>query len=248
MTQTSFFNLPLELRHTIYNIALLPLPSDVYNFDESTIYVNFYMPNNTRLSANYWSSTFFQQRLSLLYVNRQIHDEAAHVLYTFFDFCFPYWDLPSYTNTLRRWLTVEPRTKIRKIRLSVTLPIAHNGIHQGALLGSQWQQVLGETLPSLQSVRIAIHFEGEEPAQQEDFEGEPAQQEDFEGEPVQQEDFEGEPVQQEDFEYIVQCVLGTVRPFRHVTELLLENFDNDGSQERQIFEECEQRIEAGGEW
>ena len=177
------------------------------------------MANNTQLSANYWSSPSLQRRLSLLYVNKQIHDEATHVLYTFFNFCFPHSELPEYANKLHEWLTAEPRTRIRKIRLTVALPMAHNPVanHRGALLGSQCQQVLGETLPSLKSVRLAIHFEGD-------------------------------PVQQEDFEYMVQCVLGTVRPFRHVTELLLENFDAHGSQRRHIYEECEQRIRAGGDW
>ena len=172
-----------------------------------------------QLSANYWSSPSLQRRLSLLYVNKQVHDEVTHVLYTFFNFCFPHSESPCYANKLHEWLTVEARTKISKIRLTVALPMAQNpgGNHRGALLGSQCLQVLGETLLGLKSVRLAIHFEGE-------------------------------PVQREDFEYLVQCVLGTVRPFRHVTELLLENFDAHRSQRRRIYGECESRIRAGGEW
>lgn len=186
MADTSFFLLPIELRQMIYHLALLPGPSDLYT-DPSLIIVDFMkMPNRSQLKANCWSNLSFQQRLNLLYVNKQIHDEAEYVLYTFFRIHFANQDLWRYVHPLQRWLAVKARRWIRKIVLFASLPMRLNprGSYQEGVFGPQCFQLLGENLSNLKRVHLTINFRG------------PA-------------------VRPDDSEYLVPCVLEKTIPTRH---------------------------------
>lgn len=52
----------------------------------------------------------------------------------------------------------------------------------------------------------------------------------------------------EDKEWLIQRALALARPFRSVNSLVLENYDYDDSQRREIIRACEQKIRAGDDW